>query len=211
MVHIVEFQKKYALKPDGIIGKEVINKMCEVFGISNNAQIAHFLANADHETGGFKTDTENLNYSANRLVKIWPSRFAGPDMKPNDLAKKLANHAEAIANNVYAGRMGNGSESSGDGWRYRGRGAIQLTGKKNYKQFSEFMNDRKIMTNPETVAMAYFWHSAVFYFTTNKLWDKMKGCEPCDVKNIRKAVNGGYIGLENVQKKFLYYHNLIRL
>ncbi|AWH84941.1 glycoside hydrolase [Flavobacterium album] len=210
MNHIAEFQKKNGLKDDGIVGKDTIKKMRYVFDIPDDAQMAHFLANIHHETGGFKVDTEKLNYSAAGLVATWPGRYKDKRSgKPNALAVTLASRPEKIANNVYADRMGNGNEASGDGWKYRGRGSLQLTGKNNYKLFSDFMNDPEIVTNPDRVATRYFWESALFYFTRNKLWSKMKGATPADVKVIRKAVNGGYIGLKDVQEKFTYYYNII--
>jgi putative chitinase len=206
MNRIVEFQKKHNLRPDGIVGIEVITKMKTVFEIYDNTQMAHFLANIDHETGGFKADTENLNYTAEALARTWPKRFSDKDKTPNVLAGKLAGQPQAIANYVYGERMGNGKEDSGDGWRFRGRGALQLTGRENYRLFSEFLKDPEIMETPDLVAKVYFWESALFFFIKNKLWQKMKGATPADVKLVRKAVNGGTIGLESVRKKFLHYH-----
>lgn len=211
MNRIVEFQKKHGLKPDGSIGNEVLIKMKKVFAIEHNAQMAHFLANIDHETGGFKADTENMNYSAATLSRTWPGRFLGQDKQPNELAKKLAGNPQALANNVYGGRMGNEKEESGDGWRFRGRGALQLTGRQNYRLFSEFLKDPEIMEKPELVATVYFWESALFFFTKNKLWQKMKGTSSVDIQLVRKAVNGGTTGLESVGKKFLYYYKLLQV
>lgn len=209
MKHLKDFQKKHGLKPDGILGKNTISKMMSVFGIRSNAQLAHLLANVDHETGGFKADTENLNYSAARLAAIWPNRFKGKDSQPNALALALANQPEKIANSVYANRMGNGNELSGDGWKYRGRGALQLTGKNNYSLFAKFIKDPAVVETPELVATQYFWESALFYFTRNNLWPKMNATGPLDVRAIRKAVNGGYIGADSVQKKFTYFYQLL--
>lgn len=220
MNHLKEFQKKHGLKADGIIGKATISKMQKVFGITSASQLAHFLANVDHETGGFIADTENLNYSAKALAATWPNRFTtivdtkdpktGKTVQTqviNSLAKQLAGNSEAIANNVYGGRMGN--TAPGDGWKYRGRGSLQLTGKNNYKLFSMHMNDPEILTNPDIVASKYFWESAIFYFTKENLWVKMRYADSSAVKAVRKGVNGGYIGLKDVQDKFSYYYNLI--
>ncbi|MGQ2984015.1 peptidoglycan-binding protein [Flavobacterium sp.] len=210
MNHITEFQKKNGLKEDGVIGIKTLQKMMEVFGLLTNLQLVHLLANVHHESGGFIADTENLNYSAATLANTWPKRYKNPVTgKPNALALSLAGNPEKIANNVYANRMGNGSGSSGDGWKYRGRGALQLTGKDNYRLFASFIDDAEILSNPDLVAIKYFWESALFYFTANKLWNKMKGKTSADIKAIRKAVNGGYIGLKDVENKFKYYYNLM--
>lgn len=204
MNHIVEFQKRHGLLADGILGKKTIQKMRCEFGIETDAQMAHFLSQVHHETGGFKADTENLNYSALRLRQIFPKYF------PNDnIARQYANKPEKIANRVYANRMGNGDELSGDGWLYRGRGALQSTGKDNYKAFSDYVKDIDVMLNPSLVATKYYWESALFYFTKNNLWNKMKGSTDNDIKLIRKAVNGGYNGLYEVESLFKYYYNLI--
>jgi len=208
MNHLIEFQKKHGLKADGIIGKATAAKVQKVFGITSATQLAHFLANVDHETGGFIADTENLNYSAKVLAITWPKRFKNTVTgKPNQLAVSLERQPEAIANNVYANRMGN--TAPGDGWKYRGRGSLQLTGKLNYKLFSEFKKDSDILTNPDIVATKYFWESAIWYFTRANLWRKMRYADSSAVKAVRKGVNGGYIGLKDVQEKFTYYYNLI--
>lgn len=174
------------------------------FGIDTDAQMSHFLANVHHETGGFVADTENLNYSASGLLKVFPKYF-----KTFTAAKEYERKPGKIANYVYANRMGNGLPQSGDGWKYRGRGALQLTGKDNYKLFSEYVNDKEVLTNPDIVATEYFWESALFYFTRNKLWKQMKYNDPESIKAIRKAVNGGYTGLNEVQDLFVKYYNLI--
>lgn len=201
--HIIDFQRKYGLVADGIIGKNTIAKMRCVFGIQTDAQMAHFLAQVHHETGGFKLDTENLNYSASGLLKVF-GKYFGVGKLP---ASQYANKPEAIANVVYSKRMGN--VLPGDGWRYRGRGALQLTGKDNYKAFSDFVKNPSIMNNPDLVATKYFWESALFYFTRNNLWGIMKGNDMDAVKRVSKAVNGGLNGIEDRQNKFLYYWNMI--
>lgn len=213
MNHIVKFQQENGLVADGIIGKNTLLKMRCVFGISTDAQLAHFLANVHHETGGFKADTENLNYSTAGLLRTFPKYF-----KTHAQALPYANKPEKIANKVYSNRMGNGSELSGDGWKYIGRGALQLTGKDNYRLFQIYINrnlfkgqvgKHDVVNNPELVADKYFWESALFYFTRNNLWNKMKGNTAHDVRLVRKAVNGGYNGLQHVNELFNYYYNLI--
>lgn len=205
MNHIVDFQKRNGLVADGILGKNTIQKMRCVFGISTDAQMAHFLANIEHETGGFVADTENLNYSASGLLKIFPKYFGVGKLPASQYERK----PEAIANVVYANRMGNGNSASGDGWKYRGRGALQLTGKENYKLFSDFVKDIDVINNPDIVATKYYWESALFYFTRNNLWGLMKGNDLETVRRVRKAVNGGYNGLAEVQELFVKYYNMI--
>lgn len=204
MNHIIKFQQENGLVADGIIGKKTLLKMRCVFGISTDAQLAHFLANVHHETGGYKADTENLNYSTAGLLRTFPKYF-----KTHAQALQFANKPEKIANKVYSNRMGNGNEQSGDGWKYIGRGALQLTGKDNYRLFSDFVKNHEILASPELVATNYFWESALFYFTRNNLWNKMKGNTDHDVRVVRKAVNGGYNGLQHVNELFDYYYKLI--
>lgn len=204
MNHVVEFQKSNGLIADGIIGKKTIQKMRCVFDIQTDTQVSHFLSQIEHETGGFKADTENLNYTSSGLLKTFPKYF-----KDSVTARKYANKPEAIANRVYANRMGNGSETSADGWKYRGRGSIQLTGKNNYLAFSGYMKDNNIMLNPDIVATKYFWQTALFYFEHNSLWALMRGNTKETVKKVRKAVNGGYNGLEHCYELFTKYYNII--
>lgn len=201
--HIKAFQLKHGLVADGIIGKNTISKIRCVFGIQTDSQMSHFLSQVHHETGGFALDTENLNYSAQGLLKVF-GKYFGTGKLP---ASQYANKPEAIANVVYANRMGN--TAIGDGWKYRGRGALQLTGKDNYKAFSEYVKETSIMTNPDLVASKYFWESALFYFTRNNLWGLMKGNDTETVRKVSKAVNGGTHGLEDRQNKFVYYWNMI--
>lgn len=202
--HIKLFQSKHGLTADGIIGKMTLAKMRCEFGGLTDAQLAHFLANVHHETGGFEAEIENLNYSALRLRQVFPKYF-----KTDDTAREYAYKPMNIANRVYANRMGNGSEASGDGWKYRGRGSLQLTGKDNYREFSKFINS-DVVNNPDMVTSVYYWESALFYFTRNKLWDKAKGTTQADVKAIRKAINGGYNGLPHVQELFTKYLKMIQ-
>jgi len=207
MNYIIEFQEKYKLPLTGTLDKKTLLKMKSVWGISNN-QLTHVLANVDNETGNFTVAYENLNYSSAGLAKTWPSRYA-LNGKPNALAKKISGKPELIANHTYANRVGNGNVESGDGWRFRGRGGIQLTFRDNYKAFSKFTQDTAIMTNPDLVVTKYFWESAIFFFTHAKLWSKMLYGDAASVKAVRKAVNGGSIGLQDVLKKFEYYKKLL--
>ncbi|EHL0944901.1 glycoside hydrolase family 19 protein [Escherichia coli] len=138
---------------------------CEHYGIKSKNAIAALLANVGVETGSLKTFVENLNYSAQGLANTWPSRYSASGRfggAPNSLALSIARKPMEIANNTYANRMGNGSVASGDGWKYRGRGAIQLTGKDNYAEYSkqsgyDALNNPDILTEPKYIADSAAW------------------------------------------------------
>lgn len=138
---------------------------CEHYGIKSKNAIAALLANVGVETGSLKTFVENLNYSAQGLANTWPSRYSvngRPGSSPNSLALSIARKPMEIANNTYANRMGNGSVASGDGWKYRGRGAIQLTGKANYAEYTrqsgyDALNNPDILTEPKYIADCAAW------------------------------------------------------
>jgi putative chitinase len=169
----------------------------EKFGITNKLRMAHFLAQCAHESANFTALKENLNYSADGLRKIFPKYF--PTI---DFATKYARQPEKIANRVYASRMGNGDELSGEGYKFRGRGFIQLTGKSNYQAFSTFIGE-DCVANPDLVATKYPLASAAFFFDKNKLWDICdKGDHPDHVLAVTKRVNGGTHGYDDRLAKF---------
>lgn len=176
----------------------------EKFGIDGPLRLSHFLSQCAHESGNFKFVKENLNYSADGLRKIFPKYF--PTI---EIAEKYARQPEKIANKVYANRMGNGDEASGDGWKYKGAGYIQLTGKDNYAAFDKFVDD-DIMANPDLVATKYPLTSAAFFFHKNKLWDVCdKGHGDDIVLAVTKRVNGGTHGLADRQDKFDLFHSTL--
>jgi putative chitinase len=169
----------------------------EKFGITNKLRMAHFLAQCAHESANFTALKENLNYSADGLRKIFPKYF--PTI---DFATKYARQPEKIANRVYASRMGNGDELSGEGYKFRGRGFIQLTGKSNYQAFSTFIGE-DCVANPDLVATKYPLASAAFFFDKNKLWDICdKGDHADHVLAVTKRVNGGTHGYDDRLAKF---------
>ena len=171
--------------------------------ILSRMRLAHFLAQIAHESGNFKFVRENLNYSAAGLKKTFGKYFT-----PQELLK-YANKPDKIANRVYANRMGNGDEVSGDGYRYRGRGYLQLTGKDNYSKFEKYIGE-DILNNPDLVATKYPLMSAAFFFDKNNLWKICdKGTSGDVVKELTKRINGGLNGLEDRQKKFTFFYNLI--
>lgn len=158
------------------------------YGIAESrTRLAHFFAQVLHESGCMKFDTENLNYSAVALRRVFGKYFPTDEM-----AAEYARQPERIANRVYASRMGNGNESSGDGWKYRGRGLIQLTGRNNYKAFAEWLGDGRILDEPDLVSSDFAVHSAVFYWDTN---DLNRVADNDDVVALTKRVNGGLNGL----------------
>ena len=174
------------------------------FSITNKLRLAHFLGQCAHESGDFKFLRENLNYSAKGLMGIFKKYFP-----TQALAEQYQRKPEAIASKVYGGRMGNGPEASGEGYKFRGRGYIQLTGKDNYKAFDAVVPE-DILANPDLVASKYPLLSAAWFFHKNglhKIADK--GATDAVVTEVTKRVNGGTIGLPDRIKHFKEYHNLL--
>jgi putative chitinase len=175
--------------PDGWV--DAMNEVFPKYEIDTPKRIAAFIAQCGHESGGWRVFSENLNYSAKALDAVFGKYFvrAGRD------AEEYHRQPEKIANVVYADRMGNGDTDSGDGWRYRGRGPIQLTGKNNYTRFSEDM-DVEAVDNPDMVSedKEVALMSAIWYWNTNNL---NKYADSGDIKTLTKRINGGYIGLED--------------
>lgn len=203
---LVLLQKKIGATADGVFGKETLTKGMAYYKLSP-IRTAHFFAQTAHETGGFRFFTENLNYSAEGLTRTFAKYF--PTL---ELAKQYERKPEKIANRVYANRMGNGDEASGDGWKFRGRGALQLTGKTNYKKFSEYLGKPEIMTNPDLVATEYAFESAMFFFEVNKLWQLCDaGTGDQAILVITKRINGGTHGLADREAKTRNYAKLLGL
>lgn len=160
----------------------------ERFGISDtNVRRDFFLAQIGHESGGLTRVTENLNYSADRLCAVWPSRFADVEA-----ARPYARNAEALANCVYADRLGNGATESGEGWRYRGRGYIQLTGKEAYRRVSRSA-DRDFVADPDQVGTPEFALLSACAFWSWKSLNTI--CDGGNFVSVTRRVNGGTHGL----------------
>jgi putative chitinase len=175
------------------------------FGITTPLRLAHFLSQASHESGGFRAFSENLNYNAKGLCGIFRKYF--PSVT---IALQYERKPEKIANKVYASRMGNGNEASGEGWKYRGRGALQTTGKSNYQDFANFMQMPEIMSNPDLVATRYALASAAFFFKKNSLWGICdQGASDEVVKKLTKRINGGQIGILDRIKHFKEFYHLL--
>jgi len=197
-------QEKIGTTPDGAFGPGTMKKAMEFYKLTP-VRAAHFFAQTAHETGGFKLFSENLNYSADGLQKIFGKYF------PGTLEESYAKQPEKIANRVYASRMGNGDEKSGDGWKFRGRGALQLTGKDNYKAFSDYLKKPEIMTNPDLVATTYSFESAMFFFDKNKLWSICdQGINDAAILALTKRINGGTHGLDDRNQKTKKYYEYVK-
>ena len=188
--------------PDSVIAQ--IPDTAKKFNITTPLRLAHFLAQCGHESGGFKAVQENLNYSASGLKGTFSKYF-----KESGLAESYQRNPQKIASRVYGGRMGNGPESTGDGFKFRGRGYIQLTGKDNYTNFAKFIGEDTV-ANPDLVATKYPLASAAFFFDSNKLWSICdKGADVATVTAVTKRVNGGTIGLPDRIKHFQEYYHLL--
>lgn len=189
---LIELQKKAGVTADGVFGPNTYKAARKYLGLTD-LRATHFFAQTGHETGEFRLFTENLNYSAQGLRTTFRKYF------PTDaLANQYARKPEQIANRVYANRMGNGPESSGDGWKYRGRGALQLTGKSNYQAFADYLKRPDIMTNPDIVATELAFESAMFFFERNRLWSICdKGTTDSVITELSKRINGGTNGLDD--------------
>jgi putative chitinase len=174
------------------------------FELNTPLRLAHFLAQAGHESGGFKAVNENLNYGSKGLLSIFKKYFPS-----SEKALAYERKPEKIANLVYGGRMGNGVEATGEGYKFRGRGYIQLTGKDNYKAFDAVVTEN-ILETPDLVATKYPLLSAAWFFHKNglhKIADK--GATDAVVTEVTKRVNGGTIGLPDRIKHFKEYYSLL--
>lgn len=185
-------QSKIGVTPDGIFGPNTLKAAKDYFGLTNY-QAAHFFGQCWHESGGFKHLVENLNYSASGLMRVWPARF--PTMS---VARAYANDPEAIANRVYADRMGNGPATSGDGWFFRGRGCLMLTGRSGYEAFSKSAHKyAAVLDDPDLVATEFAFDSAGWFFDKNRLWVMCNnGVTDENIEAVTRKINGGTHGLK---------------
>jgi putative chitinase len=188
--------------PDAVIAQ--IPETAAKFGINTPLRLAHFLAQCGHESGGFRAVQENLNYSAKGLNGIFRKYF------PTEAsAAAYARNPAKIAAKVYGGRMGNGAEATGEGYKFRGRGYIQLTGKDNYRAFGSAIGE-DMTAAPDKVATHYPLLSAAWFFSKNGLHKLADGgSSDAVVTKITKRVNGGTIGLPDRIKHFKEYYSLL--
>lgn len=191
-------------KLEGVIPKTVIAKIPSIRAIDGPLRLSYFLSQCAHESLNFTVVRENLNYSADGLLNAFEKYFT-PEQ-----AKKYARDPVRIASRVYANRMGNGDEASQDGWNFRGRGFIQLTGQSNYEAFGEHI-DYDVVSNPDIVAVRYALESAAFFFDKSNLWNLCdKGSSKENVKAVTKVVNGGYNGLDDRIARFNRIYALVK-
>jgi len=197
-------QERAGVAADGAFGPGTMKAAMELLKLTP-IRAAHFFAQTSHETGGFKAFSENLNYSAQGLQGIFGKYF------PGNLEESYARQPEKIANRVYASRMGNGDEASGDGWKFRGRGALQLTGKANYEAFAKYLGNNEVLENPDLVATKYSFESAMFFFERNKLWAICdQGINDAAILALTKRINGGIHGLEDRKAKTYKYYQFVK-
>ena len=209
IVEIKHLESVGVKEPEKWLG--AIRAACEKFQINTDKRVAAFLAQCAHESGGFTMLTENLNYRASTMAACWPNRFAvlGPDKKPvkdakgaltpNAFATALEKKPEAIANTVYSNRMGNGTIESGDGWKYRGRGLKQLTGKDNYTRCGagigvDIVSDPDKLLDPTYAALSASW-----FWESNHCGDFI---DRDDFVGLTKKINGGTIGLADREARY---------
>ena len=197
---LVNLQQKIGVTADGAFGPGTLKAAAAYYKLNKN-RAAHFFAQTAHESGNFKAFSENLNYSAQGLRNIFRKYF------PTDaLANQYARKPQAIASRVYANRMGNGDEASGEGWLFRGRGSLQLTGKFNFKAFSDYIGRPDVMTNPDLVATELAFESALWFFDKNKLWSICdQGINDAAILALTKRINGGTHGLDDRKLKTKKY------
>jgi putative chitinase len=197
---LVNLQKKIGVTADGAFGPGTFKAAAAYYKLSPN-RAAHFFAQTAHESGGFKAFSENLNYGAKGLRGIFRKYF------PTDaLARAYERKPAKIANRVYGNRMGNGDEASGEGFAFRGRGALQLTGKFNYSEFAKYVNRPDVMTNPDLVATELAFESALWFFDKNKLWSICdQGINDAAILALTKRINGGTHGLDDRKLKTKKY------
>lgn len=197
-------QAKIGVTADGAFGPGTMKAAMKFYNLTP-VRAAHFFAQTAHESGDFKAFSENLNYSAQGLQAIFGKYF------PGNLEESYARQPEKIANRVYASRMGNGDEASGDGFKFRGRGALQLTGKDNYKAFADYLKKPEIMTNPDLVATEFSFESAMFFFDKNKLWSICdQGINDAAILTLTKRINGGTHGLDDRKAKTFKYYEYVK-
>jgi putative chitinase len=198
---MIELQKKIGVTADGAFGPGTLKAAASYFKLNKN-RAAHFFAQCAHESGNFKAFSENLNYGAKGLRGTFDKYF-----QTEAIARAYERQPKKIANRAYANRMGNGDEASGDGFAYKGRGPLQLTGKNNYRAFGKYIGrEQEILDNPDLVATELGFESALWFFDANKLWSICdQGINDAAILQLTKRINGGTHGLEDRKAKTKKY------
>lgn len=205
---IKEFQKSVGASADGIIGRETLTKFAAKFG-RTRVQTIHFFANIHHESGGFTIVRENMNYTAPRIMEVFGVGRHSAKVTVAE-AGRLAGNPWELAERVYG--LGNpkkakelGNTRPGDGWLFRGGGALQITGGADYKRYG----GQELYDNPDLIGeSAYYFTTAVREFDAKNIWAKAKDLSEASIRAVCKAVNGGYNGLEDRRAKINYYASL---
>jgi len=209
-------QRNAGVNDDGDFGPLTFKAASKYLDLPNPIAAVHFFAQCAHETGGFKKFKESLYYkSVDRLWDIFKYDFdENKDRKFNPVekerAQRMTKSPKRLANFVYANQNGNGDEASGDGFKFRGRGAIQLTGRYNYQKFSEYLKDPMVMEDPKRVAEELSFVAAGWFFDVNGIFDMSRDFDRDTIKKITKRINGGYHGLDDRIKLTLEYAKFIK-
>lgn len=213
MRKIREFQKDNGLDPDGVIGRNTLGAMSLVWGLSGN-RLGNFLGQTHHESAGFSKDVESLNYSATGLKNTF-AYYKKYSAEANIDGRTLFHKAdqETIANKVYWDRNRSathrlGNKSWGDGWRFRGRGPLQITGRYNYAKLENFVG-YDVLQHPERVSDQLYWESGMWFFSENNLWELADGDSINSISKLSVRINGGLNGLDDRIRWTRYYIRLI--
>ena len=183
-------QSKCGCSPDGSFGPNTARAIVKHYELSPERG-AHLLGQVVHESGSFKLTRENLNYSAESMMRVWPSRFP-----TKESAEPYARNPKALAENVYFGRMGNDSKEKAS--LYIGRGFLQLTGFSNVKAFASDMGKPEVIEDPSLLEKEYAMDTAIWFFQKNNLWKICdEGVSDSVIKKLTKKINGGYTGLDH--------------
>ena len=192
---ISEFQRAHNMRVTGILGVLTLQKISDVLNIKNKEHLAHFLGQVHHETGGFHSGRESLNYSVNALLTTFGRhRISEVDARRLGRTSNQPANQQAIANIIYGGDWGRrnlGNTQINDGWLFRGNGSIQLTGRANHQQFANSINDQSIMVNPDKVMNEYYFESGKFFFDRNNLWRFCNTVDNNSILTLSRAINIG--------------------
>ena len=221
MQKIGEFQQQNNIPVTRKLDKVTCSKLSEVLGIPSKEHLAHFLGQVHHETGGFSLATESLNYSVQALLTSFGRhRISEVDARRFGRTTNQVANQQEIANRIYGGNWGRtnlGNTQPNDGWNFRGRGAIQLTGRANYQAFADYVKDQSVMINPDLVATRYYFESAKFFFDRNRIWRFCNLVNDNTILTVSKAINlgnpnhkGTPKGLLDRTKQTNNYYNIIK-